>query len=208
MDNKGNFDKPQKVLERTHHLSYPFIFEWNNEYYMIPDSSECRAIELYKCAEFPNTWKFYGKLIDNIIAVDTIMFCYQKKWWLFTNVKENEGASTWDELFLFYSDDPLSKDWYAHPKNPIVSDVRNARAAGKIFEHNGNIYRPSQNCSKGYGYGFKINKILVLNENEYQEEEIDSIEPHWDKNIKRVHTFNSTKRLTVIDGKLRRFRFV
>jgi hypothetical protein len=208
IDEKGNFNKPQKVLERTYHLSYPFVFEWNNEYYMIPETASNRTIEVYKCVEFPNKWEFHSNLIDNIHAVDTTLFYYQQKWWIFTNIKENEGASSHDELFLFYSNSPLSNNWYPHLRNPIVSDIRNARSAGKIFKYNGNIYRPSQNCSKSYGYGFKINQIIVLNENEYEEKEVSSIEPGWDKNIKGVHTFNNSNRLTVIDGVLRRSKFV
>ena len=208
IDEKGNFSKPQKVLERSYHLSYPFVFEWNNEYYMIPETARNRAIEVYKCIEFPNKWEFHSKLIDNIYAVDTTLFCHQQKWWMFTNIKENEGASSCDELFLFYSNSPLSNNWHPHLRNPIVSDIRNARPAGKIFTYNGNIYRPSQNCSKHYGRGCKINQIVVLNENEYQEKEVSSIESSWDRNIEGVHTFNNNNRLTVIDGRLRRLKFV
>ena len=146
-------------------------------------------------------------LLENISAYDTTLFHHNGKWWMFTTVLEYKGASSDDELFLFYSDDLLSTDWTPHPQNPIVSDVRRARPAGRIFSSGGVLYRPSQNCSVRYGYGLKINEIRVLTETEYQETELSSVEPLWDRNLIATHTFNRTGSLTVIDAERRRFKF-
>ena len=122
-------------------------------------------------------------------------------------MREHKEITFDDELFLFYSNNPLDNKWDPHPQNPIVSDVRKARSAGNIFVLNDKIYRPSQNCSKSYGFGIKINKILLLNQTEYQEIEVDSIEPNWDRAIKGVHTINHNNRLTIIDGYMKRPRY-
>ena len=45
-----------------------------------------------------------------------------------------------------------------------------------------------------------INKIVKLNEEEYEELVIDSIGPKWDKNIRGVHTFTNKNKVTVIDA--------
>jgi hypothetical protein len=92
-------------------------------------------------------------LMINVYAVDPTILRKDGKWWLFVNIRENEGASSLDELFLFYSADLFCRDWTPHPKNPVVSDVKSSRPAGRIFSYNGNIYRPSQNNSKRYGMG-------------------------------------------------------
>ena len=206
MDDKGNYKKPEKVLERPYHLSYPFIFSYKDDYYMIPETPSTKTIEVYKCIEFPKRWEFVKNLIENIQAADTTLLHYKNKWWLFTNIVENEGANIAEELFLFYSDNPLSERWTPHPKNPIVSNINNGRPAGKIFEHEGNLIRPSQNSTDRYGYGLTFNKIINLDENNYQEKPLDSIEPKWDKKIKSVHTFNFEKKLTIIDAKFKRIR--
>jgi len=206
MDNKGNYTKPEKVLDRPYHLSYPFIFSYKGDYYMIPETPSTKTIEVYKCIEFPRRWEFLKNLMENIQAADTTLLHYENKWWLFTNIVENEGANMAEELFLFYSDNPLSERWISHPKNPIVSHINNGRPAGKIFEHEGNLFRPSQNSTNRYGYGLTFNKIINLDENNYQEKPVDSIEPKWDKNIKAVHTFNFERKLTIIDAQLRRTR--
>ena len=145
-------------------------------------------------------------LMKDVKAVDTTIYFYKNKYWLFTNIIENEGASTWDELFLFYSDNLETTNWQPHPMNPIVSDVRRARPAGNIFLHNGKIIRPSQDCSKRYGYGIRLNEIKILNEDEYVENEIDFIGPGWETKVKAVHTINFKNNLTVIDANMRRLR--
>ena len=138
--------------------------------------------------------------MNNINAVDPTLFFYNNKYWLFVNVRENEGASEWDELFLYYADDFMSDSWTSHPQNPIVSDVKKARPAGRIFKKNDQYYRPSQNCSGHYGRGMTINRITVLNENEYKEEVVQFIFPRWDKKLISTHTLSFEKNLTVIDG--------
>lgn len=207
MDEKGNYEKPVKVIDKSYHLSYPFIFKNKNDYFLVPESRSNKTIELYKCVEFPFKWEFQMNLMKNIEAVDGTLFHYQNKWWLFANIVENPGASSLDELFLFYSEELYTIDWIPHPLNPVVSDARKSRPAGSIFIHNGKIIRPSQNNSKIYGYGLKINEIRTLTEKKYEEIEIDSIEPNWDKQIIATHTFNNAGNLTVIDGVMRRRRF-
>jgi hypothetical protein len=207
MDENGCYGEPVTIIDKPYHLSYPFVFKQDGGYFLVPESRSNKTIELYKCVDFPYKWEFQMNLMENIEAVDSTFFYYKDKWWLFTNIVENAGASSYDELFLFFSEEICTSDWTPHPLNPIVSDVRKSRPAGNIFRHDGRIMRPSQNCSKRYGYGFKINEIVTLNENEYEEVEVDSIEPNWDKKIVATHTFNHVNNLTVIDGIYKRRRY-
>ncbi|HMT30408.1 MAG TPA: hypothetical protein PKD91_14130, partial [Bacteroidia bacterium] len=103
-----------------------------------------------------------------------------------------------DELYIYHASSPFGP-WLPHKQNPVISDVRRARPAGKIFQYQGKTYRPSQDCSKTYGYGIRINEILRLDENHYEEKEIDFIEPLWDKSIKGTHSFVFENKLTMID---------
>ena len=206
MDKDGNHDYLGKVLEKDYHLSYPFVFEFKNNFYMIPETESNKNIELYKCVDFPKKWEYHGEIMSNVSAVDTTIFNHDNKWWMFTGIKENIGSSNSDELFLFHSDNPLTDKWEPHSKNPIISDVRQARPAGKIFSFKDKLYRPSQNSSKFYGYGISINQIDNITKNEYEETSITSILPDWDKNITRVHTFAYDSGLSMIDAKIKRRR--
>ncbi len=207
MDAQGNYTEPEVLIDRPYHLSYPFVFEYNGSYYMIPESKANRTIELYKAMDFPHGWEFQRNLMEDVVAVDSTLLFYKDRWWLFANMIETPGASLWDELFLFSSDDPLSSRWTPHPANPIVSDCGNSRPAGRIFALNGELYRPSQNCSHKYGYGFNINHITRLDETSYEESVVSSVEPNWDRRITGTHTFNRAGSLHIIDALYRRWRF-
>ncbi len=200
MDELGDWKEPVKVLEKDYHLSYPFIFEWENKYYMVPESRANRTIDLYECTEFPGKWIFKQCLMENISAVDTTLVRYSNRWWLFTAMAENEAAGPNVALYLFSKDDLFGGEWKAHPLNPIISDVKNARPAGSIFIKNGKLFRPSQDCSKDYGYGFDLNEIEILSETDYCERKTLSARPDWDKKIRATHTFATHGNLTVIDA--------
>ena len=190
---------PVKILDKDYHLSYPFILNLDDKFYMVPESRGNKTIDLYECTDFPHQWNFKQRLMENVSAVDTTLIHYSNKWWLFTGMAENEAAAPNVELFLFYTDDLFSGEWTAHPQNPIVSDVKSARPAGSLFVKDGKLFRPSQDCSKAYGYGFDLNEIEILTETEYRERKILSIRPDWDKKILATHTFANCGNLTVID---------
>jgi hypothetical protein len=146
-------------------------------------------------------------MMENVMAQDATLFFHNQKWWMFASMIEDVGASCSDELFLFYADQPLADNWSPHPLNPICSDVRRARPAGKIFDYNGNQYRPSQNSVKNYGRGMKINQVLNLTEETFEEKEIGSIEPNWDKKVVGIHTLNFCERLSIADCLVRRPKY-
>jgi hypothetical protein len=191
---------PVPILKKPYHLSYPHVFEDGGELYMVPETCQNGTIELYRAVRFPDKWEFVMNLMEEIRAVDTTIWKHGGKYWMFSNVAENKGASTCDELFLFYSDDLLSSRWHSHPGNPIVSDVRRARPAGRIFERDGCWYRPSQDCSGNYGRAIEIQRIERIDETTYIETPAGRIDPGWDRDIICTHTLNREERLTCIDG--------
>ena len=202
MNANGEIGEPQVALERPYHLSYPFIFEHRGEFYMIPETAQNRAIEVYRCLRFPDQWEYHKTIMPSVQAVDTTLFQHSLRWWMFVNIA-HEGGSTWDELHLFYTDDPLSTDWTPHPMYPVVSDVRSARPAGRIFRRDGRLIRPSQDSSLRYGYALNFNSITKLSVFEYEEELLERIEPP-NKDTLAVHTYDSTDDFVVTDVLLRK----
>tara|TARA_Y100001954_G_scaffold214635_1_gene244295 strand:+ start:757 stop:2418 length:1662 start_codon:yes stop_codon:yes gene_type:complete len=207
MDKKGNYSKPLTVLEEKFHLSYPFVFKEKDSFYMIPETKEKNSINIYECVQFPYKWKHKKILIPNISAVDSTLLKHGDRFWIFCNVVNNNNYSNNDELYIYFSESLLDSSWTPHPMNPVVSDVRSARPAGKIFKYKNKIYRPSQDCSKRYGHSVKFNQIVKINENVYEEIVVDSILPNWSDEIVCSHTFNNSGRLTVIDAQIKRFKF-
>jgi hypothetical protein len=208
IDKNGNHSKPEKILDLPFHLSYPFIFEFEKNYYFIHASiSKNRAsVDLFKCIEFPYKWEFYKELIPNTPLVDTTLFYHKNKWWLFACVANNDGTSLSKNLVLYYNDSLINNSWISHPQNPIISDISKARPAGNIFNMQDRLIRPSQNCSKYYGYGLCFNEIIKLTETEYEEKLIESFEPKLNNDFIGMHTFNRKNNLTIIDVIFRRPR--
>ncbi len=206
IERNGQWTTPVKVLEKATHLSYPFVFEWDGHTYMMPESYEDRTISLYECRRFPDEWEHRLNFMEHVSAVDSTLFYYHDTWWLFTTIIEHDGGGLDNELFLFYSKQLFSTNWQPHPLNPIVSDVKNARSAGKIFVKDGKIYRPSQDGSRCYGNGFNLNEIITLTTTDYREQTVVSVHPEWDEQIKGVHTFTYQNGLTIIDGMMNRLK--
>lgn len=199
IDKNGNYTSPKKILERNYHMSYPFVFEFENNYYMIPETSENKSIDLYKCKKFPDEWEFEKNIMKNICAVDSTLLRKDNLWWLFTSIPFMESSSN-DTLSIFYSDDLFGNEWILHPKNPVISDVRKARSAGKILQINNDYVRPSQDCSIGYGRGITFSKIKNLDELSYDDEKIGDVYPEQ-ANIEGIHTFAQCEKLRIFDFK-------
>jgi hypothetical protein len=202
LDRKGVVNGPTKILERDYHLSYPFVFKWNDNYFMIPESAGNRTIELYRSTSFPFEWKLEKVLMNDVRAADATVAEVDGNWWMFVSLAENCIP---DELFLFYADSPLGP-WKPHRRNPVKSDVRSSRSAGNLFNWNGDLYRPSQDSSGRYGYAVTINKVTQLDWENFREEEVSKILPNWSKGLLGTHTLSIADDLTVTDCLMRRRR--
>src|SRR6266513_2196224 len=204
VDNAGNTAGPIPILEKDYHLSYPFVFQWDGEFFMIPETAAHHQVELYHCVAFPSRWKLERVLLSGLAASDPTPAFVFGKWWLFASIPVS-GAGTSGELHLFYADSPLGP-CTPHLANPVKSDVRSARPAGRIFENDGQFYRPAQDCSRRYGYAVSINRILQLNPDTYREVEVDRLVPNGKPDVAGVHTLNMADDMTVIDCLVRRRR--
>ena len=201
LDSQGNLLDSKKILEKNHHLSYPFIFKYEDTYYMIPETGANKTIELYKCRKFPYKWEFVMNLMENGYGADVTLFYHNNKWWLFCCMdKTGKNVGMLDELYVYFSGDLFTTDWQSHPQNPVCTSSRTARPAGKIFIKDGKIYRPSQDSTGIYGRGLNINEITKLSETEYAETLVKKIIPTSGDALKGVHTFNFNDKITVIDG--------
>ena len=198
---------PVRVLEKDYHLSYPFTFEWRGEHYMIPETASHGSVELYKAVEFPFRWEMEKTLLEGVNATDATLMEADGLWWMFVNVGERDFPTDWNELYLYYADRPMG-DWKPHKANPVKTDVRGSRPAGRVFRRDGELYRPAQDSSRQYGYAVSINRIVRLSPDEFAEEEVSKILPRWDKKVVGTHTLNSAGDLTVIDCLMRRGRLL
>ena len=204
---EGLVGEPVPVLERDYHLSYPFVFELDGAHYMIPESMENGTIEVYESVDFPHKWRFKMNLMTGVAAVDATVHFRDGLWWLFVGMRQQEGAGACEELFVFSSAELFSESWEPHPLNPVVSDVRSARPAGALFERDGKLFRPSQDCSGTYGAALILNEITVLSQVAYAETKVARLSPDWSERTTATHTFSAVPGLVVVDANAMRAKF-
>jgi len=159
----------QRVLVEPFHLSYPYVFEWENTFYMIPESIGANQVRLYKAVDFPAKWEFVCPLIYGQ-HVDPTIVRFEDQWWMFTG-----GSSTpqgHDTLRLHHAPD-LMGPWVEHPKSPLVQfNAHIARPGGRAIVWNGNVIRFTQDCDPTYGNRLRAFQVTTLSEHDYAEREL------------------------------------
>ena len=192
----GRWIAPVRVLERGYSLSHPHLVEEGGELYLLADRAPGGPVEVYRCVDFPQRWKLEQPLLEAPLT-DATLHRAADRWWLF-------GANADDELLLYHTQDLLGP-WRAHPRNPVVGDVRCARPAGQLYMRAGALYRPAQICAPAHGTGLAMNRVLRLTPDEYVERQVERILPA--PGLCGMRTLNRAGELTVIDAGARRSRF-
>ena len=147
------------ALERPFHLSYPHLFEWNGEIYLLPETSSERSVYLYRCLQFPSQWEYRATLLEGAPFSDASLVNHDGFWWMFV---ETSPGPQFDTLRLFMSPH-LEGPWIEHPSSPIVEgDARKARPAGPPVWLDDKLIRFAQDCSVVYGksvFGFEVTHL-------------------------------------------------
>ncbi|KAF3958277.1 hypothetical protein CMV_016799 [Castanea mollissima] len=174
------------ALDEDWHLSYPFVFDYLGQIYMMPESSKRGELRLYRALNFPLQWTLEKVMLKKPL-VDALIINFDGKYWLFGSDHSGFGASKNGQLEIWYGSSPLGP-WKPHKKNPIynVDKSLGARNGGRPFFYDGNLYRIGQDCGETYGRAVRIFKVEVLTEDEYKEVEVPLplglIEPNKGRN--------------------------
>jgi hypothetical protein len=197
LDGQGEIVEVRTVLERPYHLSYPHVFTHEGVAWMVPETYRSGAIELYRAVRFPDEWVLDRTLLE-LSAADPTPFFHAGRWWMFACPST---VGTHLPLTLLFTAPQLHGPWSLHPASPICSHVRWSRSAGQVFEDDGHLVRPSQDCANGYGYSVSFNRITRLNEQEYEEQRGVTILPRSVPGLAGFHTYNRVGEWEIVDGK-------
>lgn len=195
----GTYTEPTAILKLDYHLSYPCVFKIDHDWYMIPETTANKTIELWKCTKFPFVWEQHSVLMDNIEAVDTTPFYHEGLWYLFTSTRRN-CKKFGDRLDLFFTENLLQPEWKEHPQNPVCTGKLQCRMAGKPFIYKDMLVRPSQDSLKRYGGHIELKRILTLSPFEYAEELIETVLPDWQAEDDGCHTIDVHSNFVVLDA--------
>lgn len=188
------------IIEEETHLSFPFCeFKGNT---IIPESVVSGKTYVYFYDHKTQQVTKKSIILDEGL-IDACFYCDKSgnKWILASNLKNPK-----EDLYLY-------KEIEGHYKKlnngaPVMRSLDLTRAAGRVFEIDGVIYRPVQDSTGRYGRQTKIVKLNNINDNSYEAEEmqvINSFEnPPFDQTL---HTFNVYNDCVIVDGSKDFFRF-
>ncbi len=151
------------ALDEPFHLSYPQVFRFEDEYFMIPETGAAGNLRLYRADVFPTKWSLVAKLMDGKFY-DPTLFQSGGKWWLFASTDLKTGR-----LDLFEAQSPFGP-WQPHPSNPIISsDLHFSRPGGRVVRDGDKLFRVTQDDAPHYGMSLSIFEITELTPSKYAE---------------------------------------
>jgi hypothetical protein len=192
----------QIVLKEPFVLSYPYVFKWQDDYYMIPEAYTEKFVRLYRATDFPYKWTYERDLIagDHFISASVVR--YADMWWMFVAPLGNET------LRLFYAPD-LKGQWNEHPLSPVVpKNLDIARPGGRPLVIDGTLYRMGQDCDPTYGNQVHAFRITEISTTAYKEKMMDvplvkATSRGWNADAMHhvdLHQVGKNKWIAAVDG--------
>lgn len=179
------------------HLSYPFLFEHDGTVYALPESSAARELALLQWKPDRKEWEKKTTLLKNKAVADSTIFKHGGFFWIaYTETEQNPA----DNLNLLYASS-LDGPWHEHPDNPVARGAKSSRCAGTPFLVDGVLHRPAQDCSRRYGGGIRLKRVLTCSPTLFEEEEVAYLGPADKENPHGIHTLSAWGDKCLVDGK-------
>ena len=170
-DRGRSWEYDRVVLRDEIHLAFPYVFEWDGAFYMIPDRwnrDRPARVRIYRTESLPAGWRPVSTIVrpDRELA-DCIVFRWNDRWWAMLG--SNDGRY---DVYLYYSDDLLNEEWTPHERNPVVTGRPEAgRPAGRPIVGNDEALIFFQDCAAQYGDKVRAFDVERLSPTEYADRE-------------------------------------
>lgn len=182
------------VIKEPFHMSFPFIFQMNDSFYMMPETSATNDLRLYKAVSFPFEWKLEKIILKDRKLVDSVLFSKNNSWFLLV----------YDIRPIPYRLEAYQFDMNTFSVGKMIGSIKDAtkslRPAGCPFEEAEELIFPTQEGMKSYGKDVLFNRLRV--DSGLSVERI----PHALKTMPSIsskydhkHTYNVTKNLATLD---------
>lgn len=159
------------VLRRPHHLSFPYVFKWDGEYYLTTEEQRSEARDrLYRATSFPTGWTDEGVLYDPPPSghggTDHVLFRWNGRWWSLAGVENRH-------TYAYHSNSLSPWGWTPHENNPVVTDRPQAsRPGGRPIVREDGITVFFQDVDPFYGESVRAYRITDLSPTAYADHEL------------------------------------
>ena len=182
------------ILDLPTHLSFPFIIRQEDKIYLMPENSASGCSTVYEYDDNSRRLAPLHHLAEEPFA-DATIFEMKGVSYLCTTMLPDPNSKSL-KIYSFNKDNLKVGNRIATVEFPIVC----GRNAGEVFEVEGCLYRPAQDCTLRYGHGVILQK-MEMKDGEWMFEKVNSLYPRTFKYNQGIHTFNNYKGLIVIDAR-------
>lgn len=199
IQDNGKASHIKEVIKEPFHMSFPNLFKFKDDVYMIPETGKSGQIRLYRAINFPDQWVLDKVLFNGGDIVDTAF--------IFDNgIPKYAIAMDFEsKAFHFFMVDLERKELLKLPNNKMLFKERNG---GNCLQEGDIFIRVLQDCSNDYGERILFYKFTTPIDDlckgtirdEYSSQfSIKELSKATRKNYTRVHTFNRSQHYEVID---------
>ena len=185
------------ALESQHHLSYPFVFEYSGQVWMVPEACAGGSVELFRAEEYPHKWVHDRTLIAGVAGCDATILHDAGRFVMVLTTQRWLGT-TWDNQRIFYAASPLGP-WTEHATGLIRIDNALARPAGPALQRGDRLLRPVQNCADMYGGGITVLEVRYPEGGEPIETPVATLFPAAPRGVIGTHTYTRSRSLEAVD---------
>ncbi len=186
------------LLDLPTHLSYPIYLRHKGKLYVYPENGASGKLNIYEYDVEHHKLLNPVCILDEALADSTILQMDEGEFYLIaTRVPDvQEKAYLYKATSLFGPFVPVS-DY------PVQMSLNCSRPAGNWINVYNQIYRPAQDCVKGYGKAISIMQVCSLTP--YKEQKVFTIKPLSYKYNLGTHTINFSytkdgESIAVLDG--------
>ena len=197
----------KKIIDEPYHMSFPMIFSWENDIYMLPETSENYSLNIYKAEQFPLLWRKVAEIKTDKMLVDSVLMKNTSKGIVLLSSEICQD----NPLYVKFCYNLL--DMKKHAILPIENQQERGynlqdRAAGVPFEYKNKYILPTQTSTE-CDYGVKIAFCYLLDTefNIYQEFTVDDVSVAGIncKDMIGIHTYGQTSKVEFIDLRYLKF---
>lgn len=194
----GRIGEFHVVIDEPFHLSFPNVFQYGGQWYMLPETNMSGQVRLYCADEFPYRWRLDTILMENVRLVDHALYPVKDGFLMVSHdiVDEIHGYNR-----IFFLDMGKKTLEELHP----AGTWSNIRLGGTFFQKNGKWYHALQDCKECYGEYLHFFEVDTFSSEKFVEHQVgitrveDICLSVDTSKYQRIHTYNCDSHYEVID---------
>lgn len=191
------------VISENFHMSFPNVFFWRGDWYMLPETNMSRQVRLYRATAFPYRWELSDILMEDVQLVDYALYPAESGFYVVANdIKVEKDA--FNRCFYFDVDQKTFTEFL--PRGNWCQ----IRPGGTFYQHNGKWRHAMQDGILAYGDFLHIYEVdeftrEVFNEREICQVKVDDLTyKNGNNKLEHIHTYNRNELYEVVDVQYKR----